>query len=101
MKGDRAFMHPTTRISADGLSVSCWVTVDRLDFEYARSWARFHAPADPNGTAEEQLVGFLSTALMHARAADQWEPPAQLKALYPKLEAPKRHPDDIDDDINF
>ena len=59
--------------------------VDRKGYEFARSWAAYHMHADPFGTAECQLEGYLNTALSRAILTTKWRPPPEVEALYPPL----------------
>jgi|AACY02.2.fsa_nt_gi hypothetical protein len=73
------------RVSDDGCTVFVCLRVDRKAYEFARYWAAFHADADPHGTAECQLEGYLSTALGRAILTANWRPPPEIEALYPAL----------------
>jgi len=72
--------------------------VDRRAYEFARYWAFFHAVADPTGTAEDHLEGYLSVAMRSAIQDSEWEAPPEIEALYPPSEAGKS---DMDDEIPF
>ncbi len=71
-----------TRFSREGRSVFVTLNVDRRAYEYARSWAVFHAPSDPEGTAECQLEGLIFRASLSGMCEDGWEAPAEIEALY-------------------
>ena len=87
-----------TTYSDDGLSVFVQLRVSRRDYEFCRHWAHFHAKADPAGTAEDQLEGYLNMALMGAIEESDWSAPAEIEALYPEA---KKAPDDMGDGIPF
>ena len=53
----------STRFSPDGQTVFVRLRLDLLKYEFARFWAAFHAEADPEGTAEDQLEGYLNAVL--------------------------------------
>ena len=73
--------------------------VDRRAYEYARHWARFHHAAMPDGTAEDQLEGYLNTAMMRVMDADKWQCPPEIEACNPP---PRPAPaSDLDGDIPF
>jgi hypothetical protein len=78
-----------TRFSDDGLTVFVNLRVNRRFYEFARFWANAHAVADPAGTAEDQLEGYLNTAISSAIAAAEWEAPAEIEALYGPALPPK------------
>ena len=87
----------STRFSKSGTTVFVRLRVDRRGYEYARHWARFQHAAMPNGTAEDQLEGYLNQALMEAMDSDKWQCPPEIEALYPP---PRPMPaSDLDDDI--
>lgn len=90
-----------TRFSKDGCTVFVRLRVDRRKYEFARQWAVFHAEADPEGTAEEQLEGYLNMALMHHMGETDWIAPPQIEALYPKRNPDEKSANDLDDDIPF
>ena len=73
----------STRFSKSGTTVFVRLRVDRRGYEYARHWARFQHAAMPNGTAEDQLEGYLNQALMEAMDSDKWQCPPEIEALYP------------------
>ena len=68
----------STRLSQDGRSVFVRLNVSRLDFEFARAWAAFHAQADPAGTAEDHLEGMLASAVLDHRLECGWCPPPEI-----------------------
>jgi hypothetical protein len=88
----------STRFSDDGLTVFARLRVDRRAFEFARHWAFFHAKADPAGTAEEHLEGYLDRAMLSAMEDSGWQAPPEIEALYPP---PKEGKSDMDDGIPF
>jgi hypothetical protein len=90
-----------TRFSRDGRTVFVWLRVDRRDYEFARAWAAFHAEADPAGTAEDQLEGYLNMALMTHMDETDWNAPPEIEALYPRLSECKKSKEDPDDEIPF
>ena len=98
---NRGFQRPSTRFCPDGRSVWVVLNVDRRMYEYAREWARHHALADPEGTAEDQLEGHLNMALINGMCADNWEAPSEIEALYPAPEPLGTRPNDLNDDIPF
>lgn len=85
MKKRQNFQSYGTRFSEDGCTVFVCLRVDRRDYEFARSWAKLHAVADPDGTAEGHLEGYLNTALARAISQANWRAPASIEALYPAL----------------
>lgn len=89
----------STRISEGGTTVFVRLRVDRELYEYARHWANLHAGAMPRGTAEDQLEGYLHTALLGGMLDDDWMAPPEILALYPKPEPTEK--DDDDDGIPF
>lgn len=91
----------STRFSDDGCTVFVRLRVDRRDYEYAKSWAEWHAPADPGGTAEDQLEGYLNMALTRSILYHNWFAPPKIKALYPKVQNDKSPDGDMDDGIPF
>ena len=97
----RRFQRSSTRFSKDGRTVFATLRIDRGFYEFARAWAAYHAGADPAGTAEEQLEGYLAMAGMEAMDASDWQPPPEIEALYPAQEEQKAVPSDMDDDIPF
>jgi len=90
-----------TRVSKDGRSVSVRLRVDRRDYEFARAWAAVHAEADPQGTAEEQLEGYLAMALMQRRAESGWTPPPEIEALFTTGKSAGNPQNPLDDSIPF
>ena len=73
--------------------------VDRRAYDYARHWARLNHRAMPDGTAEDQLEGYLNTAMMKVMADDKWQCPPEIEALCPP---PRPAPaSDLDDHISF
>lgn len=99
---NRLHRRPDTRFARDGRSVFVTLNVDRRDYEYARAWAVFHAVADPDGTAECQLEGMLSAALLRAQIEDCWQPLPEIEALYePRREYCKFKANNDDEDIPF
>lgn len=97
----RQFQRRGTRYSRDGQTVLATLRIDRRMYEYARAWAAFHAGADPAGTAEEQLEGYLNMALLVAMDASGWHPPPDIEALYPPAKADQSVLNDMEDDIPF
>lgn len=95
------FQRPGTRYAKDGQTVFATLRIDRRMYEFARAWAVYHAGADPEGTAEVQLEGYLNTALMEAMDAADWQPPPEIEALYPAQEEEEAVPSDMDDEIPF
>ena len=91
----------STRLAKDGRSVFVRLRVDRRDYEFARAWALFHAEADPCGTAEDQLEGALSMALMHNREKCGWQPPQEIAALFAADEIPGNPRNSLDDGIPY
>lgn len=89
-----------TRFSRDGCTAVVTLRVDRRAYEFARYWAEFHAQADPEGTAEDQLEGYLITALWKHMDESDWRAPPEIEALYPERAASKSA-DDLDDGIPF
>lgn len=81
---DTGMQCPFTRFSPDGCTAFVQLRVDRQAYEFARQWAVFHAEADPDGTAEEQLEGYLAMALMAHMHREKWKPPEEIAALYLK-----------------
>jgi hypothetical protein len=96
----------STRFSKAGTTVFVRLRVTRRAYEYARHWARFHHAAMPDGTAEDQLEGYLNMAMLTAMGDDRdWQCPPEIEALYPPPRpAPPSVPrsaNDLDDDIPF
>ncbi len=81
----------STRFSKGGTTVFVRLRVDRRAYEYARYWARFHSGAMPDGTAEDQLEGYLNVAMSRAMDDQNWQCPPEIEALYPP---PEPAPDD-------
>lgn len=75
---DKTFQRKGTRISPDGGTVFVRLRISRINYEFARSRAAFHAKADPAGTAEEQIEGYVGTTLANARQAADWQPPPEI-----------------------
>jgi len=90
-----------TRFSKDGRTVFVTLRVDRRSYEFARSWAAFHADADPDGTAEDQLEGYLNTTLMTHMDETDWNAPPQIETYYHGLSEYGNPDDDLDDGIPF
>jgi hypothetical protein len=88
-----------TRFSKDGCTAFVHLRVDRRAYEFARFWAAYHAGAEPTGTAEDHLEGYLNLALMEHMEEIDWMAPPDIEALYPKM--PDKAPGDWDDDIPF
>lgn len=84
----------STEMSEDGCTVYVCLRVDRRDYEFARSWVEFHAVADPDGTVEGHLEGYLNTALARAISQANWRPSAAIQALYPTVS--NDHREDVD-----
>ena len=97
---NNSFQRPDTRFSKDGCTVYVRLRVDRRSYEFARSWAAFHAQADPCGTAEVQLEGYLNMALLSHMTELDWAAPPEIEALYPEPENADIA-DDTDDGIPF
>lgn len=91
----------STRFSRDGCTVFVMLSVDRRSYEFARSWAAFHADAYPPGTAEDHLEGYLNMALMSHMQDMDWVAPPEIEALFPRLSERKCSSDDPDDGIPF
>lgn len=87
-----------TRFLDEGRVALVTLRVDRRAYEFARHWAAFHAPADPQGTAEDHLEGYLGSALRDAMAASEWAAPPEIEALCPQPRETKRH-GDLDDEL--
>lgn len=85
---NNTYRRSNTRFSDDGCTAFVRLRVDRRSYEFARSWAQFHAKADPGGSAEEQLEGYLNMALTSHMLDLDWTAPPEIEALYP----------DVDDD---
>lgn len=97
MKAKRSKKHQRkgTRISKDGRTAFVWLRVGRRKYEFARAWAAHHADADPDGTAEDQLEGYLNMALMTHMDETDWKAPPEIEALYRGL-----NEDETDHDMN-
>ncbi len=89
----------STRFSEDGTSAVVTLRIDRRDYEFARAWAAVHAEADPQGTAEEQLEGYLAMALMQRRAESNWKPPPEIEALFTTKKSAGNPQNNLDDGI--
>jgi hypothetical protein len=87
----------STRFSKNGTTVFVRLRVDRRLYEFARQWARLHHAAMPDGTAEDQLEGYLNTALTKAQDMQNWQCPPEIEALYPPSR-PATSPNDLDDE---
>lgn len=90
-----------TRFSKDSRTVFVRLRVDRRLYEFARTWAAFHADADPGGTAEDQLEGYLNMALLSHMAETDWNAPPQIEALYRGLNDYDKSSGGTDDEIPF
>lgn len=90
-----------TRFSKDGRTVFVTLRVDRRSYEFARSWAAFHADADPEGTAEDQLEGYLNMVLLSHMAETDWHAPPRIEAYYRGLMEGEKPGHDLDDGIPF
>ncbi|WP_011583111.1 MULTISPECIES: hypothetical protein [Chelativorans] len=90
-----------TRFSKDGRTVFVWLRVDRRKYEFARSWALHHADADPDGTAEDQLEGYLNMALMEHMDEMDWRGSPEIEAYYRGLPNYGKPVGDSDDEIPF
>lgn len=97
LKREISHRRPDTRFSKDGCTVFVRLRVDRRDYEFARQWAAMHAEADPSGTAEDQLEGYLNMALLSHIADADWSAPPEIGALYPE-DAKKGFPTEVDED---
>lgn len=92
-KAKKAHRRPSTCISADGETVTMRLRVSRAAYDFALHWARFHGEAVPDGTAEDQLEGYLEMAMTEAMEQAGWpRPPA---------EPGKPRGNDLDDNIPF
>jgi hypothetical protein len=91
----------STRFSKDGCTVFVVLRVDRRNYEFARAWAAFHADADPTGTAEDQLEGYLNMALMTHMDETDWKGPPEIEALYRRSSDYENSGDEVDDGIPF
>ncbi|MCB9958710.1 MAG: hypothetical protein H6843_08920 [Rhodospirillaceae bacterium] len=100
-KRNNAHRRNGTRFSGDGCTVFVKLRVDRRGYEFARSWSALHAPAFPDGTAEDQLEGYLNAALLAHMDDLDWIAPSEIEALYPNQEKGRLERDDLDDDIPF
>jgi hypothetical protein len=96
---NNAHQRSSTRFSKDGCTVFVRLRVDRRDYEFARSWAAFHSEADPSGTAEEQLEGYLNMALLSHMQDMGWIAPKQIEELYSRSEYYEKPDHDVDDGI--
>lgn len=90
-----------TRFSKDGRTVFVRLRVNRRFYEFARWWAAFHADADPDGTAEGQLEGYLNMALITHMDETDWKGPEEIEAAYRGLSDYGKSGDDMDDGIPF
>lgn len=99
-RNDR-YRRPGTRFSKNGRTAFVRLRIDRRCYEFARAWAGFHAPAFPAGTAEDQLEGYLISALLEHMAALDWKAPPEIDALYPQDRRDTGPKNDIDDGIPF
>jgi len=81
---ENTMQDPTTRFSPDGCTVFVRLLVDRRFYEFARHWSVFHADADPEGTAEDQLEGYLAMALLEHMSKTGWKAPEEIENLYLK-----------------
>lgn len=79
----RRHQHPSTRFSACGRIVSVTLPIDRRKYEFGYWWAVRHAAADPYGTAEEHLAGYMSVGIEGHMNELNWRAPAAIEALYP------------------
>lgn len=95
------FQRRETRISKDGRTVSVRLQVDRRLYEFAKAWAAVHAEADPAGTAEDQLEGYLAATLREQMEKTGWAPPPEIKALFPAGLLPGNPQNSLDDGIPF
>lgn len=98
---NNSFQRSDTRYSKDGCTVFVRLRVDRRSYEFARSWARFHAKADPSGTAEVHLEGYLNMTLLTHMLEQDWIAPSEIEALYPRCVGSSLSDDDFDDEIPF
>ncbi len=94
-----AHQRSSTPFSKDGCTVFVRLRVDRRDYEFARSWAVFHSEADPGGTAEEQLEGYLNMALLSHIQDMGWMAPKQIEELYSQCEYYEKFDPGMDDGI--
>lgn len=90
-----------TRISKDGRTVFAWLRMDRRAYEFARWWAAFHADADPDITAEDEIEGYANTALRTHMAETDWKAPPEIEALYRGSSDYEKPGGDMDDGIPF
>jgi len=100
-KQDNKHRRKGTRFSKDGRTVFVTLRVDRRSYEFARSWALHHADADPDGTAEDQLEGYLNTALLSHMDETDWNAPPRIQAYYRGLSDYEKSDHDLDDGIPF
>lgn len=98
---DNQHQRSGTRFSKDGRTVFVRLRVDRQGYEFARSWALHHADADPDGTAEDQLEGYLNMALMTHMDETDWKAPPEIEAAYRGLRDYGKPVGDLDDGIPF
>ncbi|WP_126978579.1 hypothetical protein [Frigidibacter oleivorans] len=95
------FQRRGTRVLKDGRTAFVRLQVDRRLYEFAKAWAAFHAEADPAGTAEEHLEGYLEATLREHMVKTGWSPPAEIKALFPAGLLPGNPQNSLDDGIPF
>ncbi|TPE48558.1 hypothetical protein [Amaricoccus solimangrovi] len=95
------FQRRGTRISKDGKTVLVTLRVERRGYEFARAWASVHAKADPNGTAEEQLEGYLGMALATCISKTGWKPPEEIAALFATEERAGNPQNPLDDGVPY
>jgi hypothetical protein len=95
---EQSRMRSDTRMLGDGGTVLVRLRVNRRAYELARWWAEFHSGAMPDGTAEDQLEGYLNAAM--ADALDS--APDAFKAAWPAPAAKAgTGKSDMDDGIPF
>lgn len=96
-----AFQNRSTRFYDGGRTAIVMLRVDRRDYEFARQWAAYHAKAFPQGTAEDQLEGYLNAALLSHVQELNWRAPQEIESLYPTPTISMSAVDDLDDGIPF
>lgn len=89
-----------TRFSRDGRTAFVWLRVGRRGYEFASAWAALLADADPDGTAEDQLEGYLNMALITHMDETAWNGPPEIEALYRGLNEDETG-NDMDDGLPF
>lgn len=100
-KRSKKYRRKGTRFSKDGCTAFVRLRVGRRGYEFARWWAMHHADADPEGTAEDQLEGYLNMALMAHMDEMDWKEPPEIEADYRGLRTYGESEDDLDDGVPF